>query len=337
MKSHTVPQKLLKQFAYFDSTTQSLRLWRYEKNREPFWKASPETSTAYDSFFADPENPDTELEIETQLAEQFENPVNLFLDKFEDEAFVMSDIERKLMTHYLMLLFWRSKGQREARKHYHQLTVNEVHRFISNESQFWTVVVHWNIQLSSKGRNETLHQTRDRVIRAANRLLDQYKTEIDRQQRYVETIQRWMKPELFDHIMYDGIWKIVRTSEDNPFIISDSPFVTWARDDDGQLSYGIGVREINVEVLLPVSPLTCLQILPTVIRNKIPQKPTVREINIAQAAFSNKWCFANILSDEINEIMQHNFGNAEIGVKAFSLAHRDYSNTIFELLMNAPI
>ena len=137
----------------------------------------------------------------------------------------------------------------------------------------------------------------------------------------------------FDDVICNGKWEILRTSADDPFIISDAPVVTWERKGDGALFYGIGVHEPNVEVLLPVSPLTCLHILPNVTRNRQIKEPTVREVNIAQAAFAHKHCFANIKCDQVDEIVQQESGKAEIGVKAFTVSHIDYKNTVYELLM----
>jgi hypothetical protein len=89
----------------------------------------------------------------------------------------------------------------------------------------------------------------------------------------------------------------------------------------------------NVEVLLPVSSLTCLHVLPNVARSRHIEQPTVREVNIAQASFAHKHCYANINSSQINEIVQQNFGKAEVGVKAFTVWHINYSNAIYEQLM----
>jgi hypothetical protein len=73
--------------------------------------------------------------------------------------------------------------------------------------------------------------------------------------------------------------------------------------------------------------------MPNVARNRNIKQPTVREVNIAQAAFAHKHCFANINSNQLDEIIQQEFGKAEIGVKAFTVWHRDYKNALYESLM----
>jgi hypothetical protein len=330
MNSHTVPQKLLKQFAYEDLRTKSLRLYCYQKGIPPY-PVFPKRATAFEGYFSDPDNPAKENEIETRLNNEFENPVNCFILQFNNPSFALTDIQQRQMTYYLTLLFWRSMAARCGRKHIEQVTLQAIEEFLSNEVQLLTVTAKRNIERLFYGQPQHFLETRQDIIRTFNRLAKNYQTERNRQKSYVESIERWMGE--FDNVMYEGQWKFLRTSEDNPFIISDAPVVSWDRKEDGTLSYGIGVHEPNVEVFIPVSPLTCLHILPNVARNRYIKQPTVREVNIAQAAFAYKHCFANIKSDQIDEIMQQEFGKAEIGVKAFTVWHRDYKNALYESLM----
>jgi hypothetical protein len=72
MFSHTVPGKLLEQFAYTDPRTKSKRLWQYQKGIRPWWKASPGTATAWDGPFADPANAAKEEQIQLQIATSVE-------------------------------------------------------------------------------------------------------------------------------------------------------------------------------------------------------------------------------------------------------------------------
>jgi hypothetical protein len=329
MNSHTVPQKLLKQFAFCDSRTKSMRLWCYQKGIPPYL-VFPKKATAFEGYFSDPDNPAKENEIETRLNNEIENPVHTFLSEFNNPSFVLSDIQRRQMTRYLTMLFWRSEAQKNGRKQYLQVTQRAVRQFLSNESHLLTVTATWYIDRLFSGHPQSLLETRRDIIRTVSRLASIYQTERNRQKSYVGTIERWMDE--FDDAMYEGQWQSLRTSKDNPFIISDAPVVTWERKEDGALTYGIGVHEPNVEVLLPVSPLTCLQILPKIARNRPIQQPTVREVNLAQAAFAHKHCFANIKSNQIDEIMQQEFGKAEIGVKAFTVRHID-GNALYETLM----
>ena len=80
MKSHTVPKKLLEQFAYDDPATRSRRLWRYQKGRPPYGRASPKTATRWEGHFADSANSMKEAELEERLKREFEEPVNQFID-----------------------------------------------------------------------------------------------------------------------------------------------------------------------------------------------------------------------------------------------------------------
>jgi hypothetical protein len=134
--------------------------------------------------------------------------------------------------------------------------------------------------------------------------------------------------------MYDGEWSLVKGSADKPFIISDTPVVTWERLATGAFRYGIGFHEPNVEAMLPISPLCCLHILPRVLRNLPTQPPSPGEVNAAQAAFSGQFCYASIPSSWVDQIVQQNFGKAQLGVAAFTVGHRNYEKLVYEHLLN---
>jgi len=125
----------------------------------------------------------------------------------------------------------------------------------------------------------------------------------------------------------------VYASEDMPFILSDAPVVTWTRKREGSLSYGAGIRTENVEVLVPVSPSTCLHILPKVRRSLAPIVPSTHEINAAQAAFATSACFSNKGSAEIDFLVQQNISTVLIGGNAFTVWHMPYDNLVFDILM----
>jgi hypothetical protein len=110
--------------------------------------------------------------------------------------------------------------------------------------------------------------------------------------------------------------------------------VTWERLSTGDLRYGIGFHQPNVEAMLPISPLSCLHILPKVLRNLPTQPPSSGEVNAAQAAFSGQFCYANIPSNWIDQIVQQNFGKAPLGVTAFTIGHRNYEKLVYEQLLN---
>jgi hypothetical protein len=332
MKSHTVPRKLLEQFAYFDPFTKSLRLWRYEKNRSPFREASPRTATRIDSHFSHPDIAAKEEELEKRLAREFEEPVNQFLFQLKDSSFAAHDDIRIKLTRYVTLLFNRSKARRDATKHLHQVTTHALNRFLSNERQILTVAAKWSIDLLLSGKVQGTLVRPEIVVRVARSLLQNYDTERRRQASYSESIERAMA--YFDQIIYEGDWRLLRASADQPFIISDAPVATWERLESGAFSYGMGFHRANVEAVLPISPLACFHILPKVERDRQVQQPSTREVNVAQAAFAGRFCFTNILSDEIDKVMQQNFDRAQLGVTGFTVWHRNYDSSVYELLMN---
>ncbi len=331
MKSHTIPQRLLQQFAYQDVHTKSLRLWRYEKGRKPYWKASPESATAFDSHFADPKDTSLETEIEKRLASEIEDPVNQFISRFFDSSFVLTDPQREQMTRYVTLLFSRSRASRAAVRHREDMKVHALKTFLANEQQLATVAAQWNLDAYFNRVRLGSLITTDDVAGVARKLSAHYDATSSEQKSYVTGIVHFMS--YLDEAMFCGEWRLVCTTSDDPFILSDSPVVTWDRRESVGISHGVGFWEPNVEVFLPVSPLTCLHILPKVQRTRAVVEPHVGEVNTAQAAFAYHTCFANQSKSEIDNIVQHSISTAILGENVFTLWNRNYDNLIFDILM----
>lgn len=332
MQSHTVPRKLLEQFAYDDPLTDAKRLWRYEQGRPPYWKASPRTATRIDGHFTDPENAAKESELEERLNREFEDPVNKFLFEVASPGFVATSEMRRRLTFYVTLLFNRSEARRKASSHLQKVSQLALKQFIENESQVETVAAKWSMDLLLSGRVTHGRITREHVIATARACATQYSQGDRAQGSYIRMLEISMKD--IDEKLFGGEWNYIRTTPDRPFIISDAPVTTWERTTEGRFSYGMGFHRGNVEVLLPISPLVCLHIQPDVERSRPCIRPSVRDVNGAQAAFATRFCFANVQSAEIDEMFQKNFVKAEIGVRSFTVWHRNYSNTMFEILMN---
>ncbi len=325
MESHTVPRKLLEQFAYDDAVTGSKRLWRYEQARPPYKKASPRTATRISRHFSDPEDATKESEIEERLNREFEEPVNRFLFEISDPCFIPTDERRRQLTFYVTLLFQRSIARRQASTHLQEVFEHVVELFIGNERQVLTVAAKWSLELGCL-------VTKDQVIKMARAYSGERFKAVNAQRSYVGMIQKVMSE--LDREPFSGEWNYIRTVPTDPFIISDAPVVTWQRIHDGALSYGLGFHRADVEVLLPISPVVCLHIQPDVKRSSAALRPTVREVNAAQAAFALRSCFSNLGSTEIDRIFQENVRKAEMGVNCFTVWHRNYDTAIYDILTN---
>lgn len=325
MESHTVPRKLLEQFAYDDATTGSKRLWRYEKGRPPYKKASPRTATRIDRHFSDPEDATKESQIEVRLNREFEEPVNRFLFEIVEPGFMPTEERRRLLTFYVTLLFQRSEARRLASTHLQDVSKHALRLFVENESQVVTVAAKWSLDLG-------FLVTKEQVVKIARAHSGDHFDRLDAQKSYVGMLVKMMSE--LDRELFEGEWNYIRTVPTDPFIISDAPVVTWQRMPNGALSYGVGFHREGVEVLLPISPLVCLHMLPDVKRSSTARRPTVREVNAAQAAFATRFCFSNAESAEVDRLFQENFGTAEIGVKSFTIWHRNYGTAVYDILMN---
>jgi len=171
MRSHTVPQRLLKQFAYDDPITGSLRLWKYAKGRAPYPNASPKTATRVDGYFAVAKDAEIEARTEDRLAREIEDPVNAFLASFSDACFVLNASQREQMTRYISLLFQRCTARRSAAGYIQEVKAYAFKKFLENDTQLATVAAHWGINAYLNQLRMPLITPHD-VAQAAKRMRD---------------------------------------------------------------------------------------------------------------------------------------------------------------------
>jgi hypothetical protein len=256
MFSHTVPKRLLEQFAYFDPVTRSKRLWRYESGRPPYPGVSPRKATGIEGYLVDPEDAAKEHQLEIELAHGFENPIDTFLFELDGPNPLATDERQRRLTFYVTLLFLRSSARRRASTHMQRVTKHAYELFFQNRRQIETVAAKWSIDLLLSGRMKRGLITPEQVVESARKGLGEHLNEAIAQQSYLRTMEKAMAE--MDEVLYGGDWHCLRAQPSNPFILSDAPVVTWERLDNGVFSYGQGFHRENVEVLLPVSPTACL-------------------------------------------------------------------------------
>ena len=320
MKSHTVPEKLLKQFA-FRHPVKRLRLWRYQKDREPYWDVSPEMATVVEGQFSDPRNGAREESIETSLNQRFENPVHNFIEQLSFRTFVLGANHTSVLAPYIALLWHRSKARKAVASLHRDFSIETLDNLKERNDLLERIAVSWTHDKIRHGKslNETIGV--NKVIETIDRFIEIFKSPGHVETSYADTMERVMKDE---DATFDGAsWGIIHAKPDNPFVIGDAPVVTWHRNQEGVTQYGIGFREPNVEVLLPVSSTACLHVLPNVQRTRTVITPKTSEVNAAEAAFAEA-CYTNVCSNSLNQYLQQYFGRAEMGINAFSIRHKDY-------------
>lgn len=330
MKSHTVPFKLLDQFAFDDPKT-SRRLWRYEKGRAPRGDASPRTATRIPKHFSDPKDSVREEEIETRLNIEFENTVHNFIDQLRYRTFVLSRQHVRQLTRYVSLLFHRSQARKKATRQLIDVVIESIRALMGDEHELSQIAGKWTIELIA-GDPSSASVTIDQVRASAQEMIDQLETMDHEQTTYVDSMERAMAH--LDEELDAGQWEIISNDSDMPFVIGDAPIVTWERLENNILAYGMGFSRPNVEVILPVAPTACLHMLPAVQRSRPTRIPTVQEVNQAQASFCVAHCYTDRNEPELDRLLQPVFGQSSLGINVFSVRHRDYSNTMFELLMS---
>ena len=331
MLSHTVPRKLLEHFAFDDPVTRSKRLWRYEKGKAPYGRAAPRTATRWEGHFADPENATKEAEIEARLNREFEHPVNEFIDQLCYRTFPFTSIQTRLLTGYLTMLFHRSPARRDASEGQQNIMVASL-RAIRADERLAQLVAKYTADLMPTGLGGLV--TKEMAIQAIDNRIAEETTPNAAQRRYTATMETMMAFD--DQGLRNGECRIILSEPDKPFVIGDAPVVTWERTDQNIIVYGQGFAKPNVEAFLPVFPTACLHVLPAVLRNRRVLTPTTKEVNAAQAAFATQYCFTNIRSVEVDELLQPKFGIVRLGIEGFSIDHLDHAAKLFEILMNQP-
>ena len=331
MFSHTVPKKLLEQFAFHDPITKSLRLIRYEKGRAPRWDASPKTATAWDGHFADPANTAHEAQIELRLKQEFEDPVNEFIEMIGYRTFYLDTRRIHRLTGYLRMLFMRSVARQTASAVNAQTKMDAFRALLRDEDKLTELAAHHTMNAIKLGLPVTEVVTKEQVIAITEKQIAEHTRPDEPQRDYIQAVQTMM--EFPDEGMLNGQWGIITTDAAHPFVIGDAPVVTWDRKDNGRLYPGIGFAQPNVEVALPVSPTACIHVLPVVTRTRSVPIPSAAEVNMMQAAFAKKYCFGNINSPEIDVALQPEFGKMRMGITGFNTRHIDHNQVLFDILM----
>ncbi len=330
MKSHTVPKRLLEQFAYYDPVTRSKRLWRYQKGKAPYGRATPKSATRWEGHFADPANGSKEAELEERLEREFEHPVNQFLDVIGYRTFVLQPRQIKELTGYLTMLFTRSRARRAASQSEADFIIEAFRSLISDERKLSVLTGKLMMLLVARGMDARM-VTREMVVGAIERQIAAHSDAQEPQRCYIQTVESMMRfPG--DYTLY-GDWFVIHADPAEPFVIGDAPVVTWERTKDNRLYFMRGFAQPNVEVFLPVSPTTCLHVLPGVLRSRPVLRPVTAEVNMAQAVFATEHCFTSIRSPELDAAIQPHFSKMRIGIEGFPVRHIGLKGVLFDFLM----
>jgi hypothetical protein len=236
------------------------------------------------------------------------------------------------MTRYITLLFNRSQNRRGATKEQTAISIELTRGYIANERKLERMAGRWTMEILRLGIRLDRAVSPAEVRESAEKMIATMQTEEHQQTAYVDSMERAMANT--EPALENGEWNTVQTDLERPFVIGDAPVVTWRRRDNGVLDYGLGFHTPNVEVLLPISSTACLQVLPAVEWRGRPQRPKINEINHAQAAFATRYCYAHKGDPAIDKVLQSVFSQRQIGKNAFSVRHRNYNDTMLEILMS---
>lgn len=331
VKSHTVPKKLLEQFAYDDPVTRSKRLWQYEKGKPPYGRAAPKTATRWEGHFAGPANSTKEAKLEDRLRREFEDPVNQFIDLIGYRTFALTANHIRLLTGYITILFNWTRARRAASDVQKNITIEALRALLSDDERLSQLAAKRTMDMIDRGYPLRRMVTRQETVEAIERTIAAHTNDDEAQCGYVRTMETMMA--FADDKMLNGHLGIIHADPDKPFVIGDAPVVTWERTENNILMFGQGFARPNVEGFLPVSPTACLHVLPLVERARPVRNPATEEVNMAQAAFATEHCFTNVCSPEIDATLQPQFGRVRLGIEGFSVRHIDCNKVLFDILM----
>jgi len=309
--------RLLKQFAYFEPNTNSLRLWRYQRGMRPTGTASPRSETRIDGYFAKPSDSAFEANIEKLLADRVENEVHDFLSDLSNRCFVIGDRHKRALTRYIALLFVRCPGRKLAMRTQLAETRRRVGTFLENDD----ALLKYTVKVSIK---EGRPISPESFKRAWTKILSETESDETLQEQFAAMLGRWW--EFFDHHLYGGQWNILY-SEGERFIIGDNPVVTW-KIENGNPSFGVGLHVPGAEVFLPISPTACLQILPAGCARPLITHPTPMQVNEAQVMLMTYRVFAKERLPRIDELVQRKGGVFQIGVNCFLPPRNDEADAL---------
>lgn len=328
MKSHTVPRRLLEQFAFPDGHTKSLRLWRYRKGLPPRCDVAPKKASQIPRYFGNSNDPQQEMVLEQRLNAEVESPVHLFLPKLASGQLCFDDHVRAKLARYIVLLFSRSRARRQGMAITQALRRRLLGEALDCETCMQTAATSWNLQVHLSGvRTARLFEPRDIRAIVSAKLIDA-ETETDQQDAFASWIKHLLDTKTDDTRLADGRWHLLRTSEQDPFLLSDSPVISYTRRIDGQVAWGEGFNRPTVEVILPISPTACLHILPSHnVQDWNP--PTTEEVNILQAKFIHESGYTNRCTTHLESMVNEYAGKAKIGENCYTV---DSRRTMYYLL-----
>lgn len=224
MNSHTVPKRLLEQFAYYDPITRSRRLWRYEKSKPPYGFAPPKTATRFDRHFLDPRNPGREDVLESRLNREVEQPVNLFIEHAGYRTFVPTRLQMLQLTAYMVLLWHRSRARKAATRVQVEIVVSSMRSLLANDQQIATLAAKWTLDIIARGHPLARTVTTEEVRESLLKMIDDHLADDQIQHTYAGTIERALSRP--DDGMLNGNWELLHTTPGEPFVIGDAPVVT---------------------------------------------------------------------------------------------------------------
>lgn len=312
--SHALPKRLLRAFSHYDKKTKSPRLWRYERGRTPLPSRSPKSETRVKGYFHRPSDFSFEQTFERKIAEDIEHHVHAMLDDLRSPLFAFTYATQMRLARYMLLLFSRSGGGRTIARAQLKKSSSELRQLASDQS-----FVQELAELYSQGTGSLV--TCGQVVQFLEMSARKQGNEKGDQEAFTEFVERWSVIEEEQFAL--GRWDILNTREDRPFVLTDTPVMSWSRKGHGEPSVGVGLFRSDAEVFLPVSPQNCIHLLPLANRDLYTEKPSTGQINSLMVRTMARYAYSSRFVPQINELVQSQGATLRVGQDCFTSTVND--------------
>jgi Protein of unknown function (DUF4238) len=223
MDSHTVPAKLLKQFAFRDPVKE-LRLWRYRKGREPDWDVSPTKATVISGHFSDPLDTAREERTEAQLNQRFENSVHVFREQLGYRTFVFGAYHASAPASFIALLWHRSRARKAVTNLHAEISIEALEKLKARTDLLERIAASWTLDCIRHGARLQEAIGPDKAMGTIDTFIARFIRPGRQQTSCADTMEGVMTDE--DTTFDNAQWGVVHTEPDRPFVLGHAPVVT---------------------------------------------------------------------------------------------------------------
>jgi len=269
---------------------------------------SPRTQCREPGYFQLLHDPEAEADFESNLNKKYESQAHEFIPCLESKLCYIPPGKKLVLARYIAVLFSRSMARKHAIAFFSKQIKSEFIAAISNPAK----VVKFAKEIR---RHFGGWIGMPEIMSALEKHADQFDSPHRDQELFVNNLFGLLPTT--EQQLLNRHWRILEAPPDEEFVLSDTPVLTRFRFPDRHYGYGWGLAHNNTEVLLSVSPRTCLCIgMPGSERETIKQEE-LRQINEYAVRFSVKKVFSSKYMEDVDHSVQRFSNSLRLGEKPF--------------------